>query len=103
MSSPCQFGEVLPRDVPHILEKIFFNLDYESYKRCLEVCKTWKELIMSQLVQRKAKNIFNVEIKEDEKKLVLAAREGRITVIIGLLSTNMLDINLRSHIDCYDC
>ena len=57
---------------------------------------------MSQLVQRKAKDIFYLEIKEDEKKLVLAAREGRITVIIGLLSTNMLDINRWSHIDHHD-
>ena len=49
---------------------------------------------MSELVGRKAKDIFYTEIDEDGKKLVLAAREGRITVIKGLLSTNMVNINM---------
>ena len=57
---------------------------------------------MSELVRRKAKDIFHVEIEEDEKKLVLAAREGRMKIIMGLLSTNIVDINMDSNIDCYD-
>ena len=102
MSNPCHFGAVLPRKFPHILEQIFLYLDYESFKKCLEVCKTWNKLIMSELVHRKAKDIFYAEIEEDEKKLVRAAREGRMTIIIGLLSTNMVNINKRSNIDNYD-
>ena len=89
MSSPCQFGEVLPRSFPHILEQIFLYLDYKSFKTYFKVCKAWREHITSELVQRKAKDIFSVEIEEDGKKLTLAAREGRITIIIGLLSTSM--------------
>jgi len=54
---------------------------------------------MSELVRRKAKDIFNVEIEEEDQILVRAAREGRMTIIIGLLSTNMVNINLRSNID----
>jgi len=57
---------------------------------------------MSELVQRRAKDIFSVEIEEDEKKLVMAAREGRITIIKGLLATNMVNINKLSNID-QDC
>ena len=57
---------------------------------------------MSQLVQRKAEDIFFVEIAKDEKKLVLAARQGRNTVIIGLLSTNMVDINMWFNSDYHD-
>ena len=53
---------------------------------------------MSELVQRKAKDIFYAEIEEDNKKLVRAAREGRMTIIIGLLSTNMVNINIDPHI-----
>ena len=49
---------------------------------------------MSDLVQRKAKGFFSVEIEDDGKKLTAAAREGRITIIVGLLSTNMVDINM---------
>ena len=94
MSSPCKYGALLPKNFPHILEKIFLYLDYESFKTCFEVCKTWRELIMSDLVQRKAKGFFSVEIEDDGKKLTAAAREGRITIIVGLLSTNMVDINM---------
>ena len=57
---------------------------------------------MSELVRRKAMGIFYAEIEEDEKKLVRAAREGRMTIITGLLSTNMLNINKYSSIDNYD-
>ena len=72
MSNPCHFGAVLPRKFPHILEQIFLYLDYESFKTCFEVCKTWKELMVSDRVQRKAKDTFYVEIEEDKKKLVRA-------------------------------
>ena len=57
---------------------------------------------MSQLVQRKAEDIFFVEIANDENKLALAARQGRNTVIIGLLSTNMVDINMWFNSDYHD-
>ena len=57
---------------------------------------------MSELVRRKAKDIFYEEIEEDEKELIRAAREGRMIIIISLLSTNMLNINVRSSIDHYD-
>ena len=36
------------RSVPHILEKIFFSLDYESFMRCSEVNKTWNDLLTSE-------------------------------------------------------
>ena len=102
MSNPCHFGAVLPRKFPHILEQIFLYLDYESFKTCFEVCETWNKLIMSDLVHRKAKEIFYAEIEEDEKKLVRAAREGRMSIIMGLLSTNLVDISMWSKIDQYD-
>jgi len=54
---------------------------------------------MSELIQRKAKNIFSKEIKEDDKKLVRAARAGRIRIIIRLLSTYMGDIDMGCDID----
>jgi len=54
--------------------------------------------MMSELLQRKVKGIFSDEIEEDGRKLILAAREGRITFITGLLSTNMVDINKLSYI-----
>ena len=102
MSSPCPFGALLPRSFPHILEEIFLYLDYESFKTCFEVCKIWREHIKSDLLQRKAKDIFSAEIEEDGKKLTAAAREGRITFILGHLSTNMVDINMWFNSDYHD-
>ena len=54
------------RAVPHILEKIFFCLDYESYKKCHEVNSSWRELLTSALYLKKAKEVFKEEIWKDE-------------------------------------
>ena len=34
--------------VPHVLEKIFFSLDYESFKTCKEVSISWNKLLTSE-------------------------------------------------------
>ena len=47
--------------VPHVLEKIFLSLDYESFKRCLKVNKEWNKLLMSKASQRKAASVFREE------------------------------------------
>ena len=92
-AGPCRFNALLPRCFPHILEKIFFHLNYESFKTCFEVSNTWKELLNSESVQKRAKNVFSVEIVKDEMKLASASGEGNTEMIRRLLSTNMLDIN----------
>ena len=89
----CRYGTLLPRSFPHILEKILFHLDYESFKTCFEVSNSWKKLLTSESVQKKAKDVFSEEIVEDEMKLQKGASEGDTEMIRGLLSTNMLDIN----------
>ena len=91
--SPCQYSALLPRNFPHILEQIFLHLDYESIKICFEVCKTWRELLMSESLQRKVKDIFSAYIVVDEEKLVWAARHGETKMMEKLLSTKLLDIN----------
>ena len=80
-------------NVPHVLEKIFLSLDYESYKTCLEVSNDWRELLTSESYQRKAKDLFQEEITEDEQKLWDAAWTGNIENITRLLSSGMLDVN----------
>ena len=40
----CAFDKVLSKNVPHILEKIFFSLDYNSFISCQDVCNTWNGL-----------------------------------------------------------
>ena len=47
VNSPRGFEYLFRRNVPHILEKIFFSLNYDSFKTCSEVCRAWNELMRS--------------------------------------------------------
>ena len=62
--------KVLQGDIPHILEKIFLMLDYTSLKECFEVSLDWRKILKSESFQKKAKDVFAVEIAMDGKKLV---------------------------------
>ena len=39
-------------NMPHILEKIFFSLDYDSLKACRQVNGAWRQLLSSDKYQR---------------------------------------------------
>ena len=89
------FDSLFSKNVPHILEKIFFSLDYESFKNCLQVSKDWKEQLASELFQRKGKSVFNEELFLDEGKLIKASRDGIQDEVKRLLSSVMLDVNCK--------
>ena len=72
----CEFDRLFTRNVPHILEGIFFSLDYPSFRTCLRVSRTWYELLTTDRLQKKAKSTFHKGLLEDEKKLRDAARKG---------------------------
>ena len=92
--SPCHFDTLFTKtNVPHILEKIFFNLDYESYKKCIEVNSTWNKLLTSERYQRKAKYVFRKEMQEDVDELVYASYEGKAEKVMSLLCSGMVDVN----------
>ena len=80
-------------NVPHILERIFGYLDYESYKKCYEVNSIWHELLKSEPYQKKAKAAFRQGILDDEKKLQAASKDGDTGEIKRLLSYGLLDVN----------
>ena len=99
------FDKIFSMHVPHILEKIFFSLDYEAYKSCLEVNDTWKELLTSERYILRGKYVFDEEILKDEEKLFdycNADYSGRLlatTRLLGirkLLASGMLDVNCRN-------
>ena len=48
------FGKVLTKNVPHIHEKILLSLDYETFKKCRGVCKTWDDVLNTESLQKKA-------------------------------------------------
>ena len=84
--TPSHFDILLSRNVPHILESIFFSLDYESFKECFAVSKTWHTLFKSEMYQKKAKSLFHDEILWDEQR-----RQRRMWLEKELLRCNVKD------------
>ena len=92
-NSLCKFDIFFKKYVPHILEKIFFSLDYEAFKTCLKVNNTWKELLTSKSYQKKRKFVFHDELLKAEKKLWLSAKNGNIGEVQNLLHNTFMDVN----------
>ena len=90
---PCGLEDLFSRGMWHILEKIFFSLDYKSYKKCLGVNKVWHELLTSESYQRKGKSVFHDELLKEEHKLHDAMYHGDAHEVRRLISTKMLDVN----------
>ena len=61
-TGPCHFQILFTKNVPHILEKIFLNLDLESFNECLRVNKAWNEILNSKSFQKKARIVFQKEL-----------------------------------------
>ena len=89
----CAFDVLFTRNLPHILEKIFFLLDYESFKACIEVNSSLSELLQSVSYTKKARSVFWEEIDKQERQLLFASRHGRTDVVGRLLSTGMLEVD----------
>ena len=90
MDLACEFDKLIIKGVPHIHEKIFFSLDYSSFKICPEVCKSWNNLLTSESFQRRNTSLFHEEIHKD---LMLAVIKGNETVVERLLSTFLINVN----------
>ena len=90
MNHVCEFDRLITKNVPHIHEKIFFSLDYESFKKCLEVSKSWNDLLTSEHFLRMGKSLFCEDIQND---ILLAVEEGNVAMARRVLSTFMVDIN----------
>ena len=86
-------NRLLLKNVPHILEKIFFYLDYESYITCYKVCTIWNKLLASETFQNRAKSVYQKELLEDEEKLYAASKAGSLEEVCRILSNVMVDVN----------
>ena len=66
----CGFEVLFNKNVPHILEKIFLNLDYDSFMACQDVSKAWRALFSSEAFKKRARELmyrkmgWNKEITE---------------------------------------
>ena len=85
------FDILLSRDVPHILENIFFSLEYDSFMACKKVCKAWNELYSSEQYRQKELELFEEHKKREEMEEKLRhysshgdAKEVRLLLSIGV-------------------
>ena len=60
-----ELDKLFRRNVPHILEKIFLSVDYNTFKKCQEVSKDWKNLLISETFLERGKTIFCEQIRND--------------------------------------
>ena len=90
LRSPSAFEILFTKNVPHIHEKIFLSLDYESIKSCREVSNAWNEMLTSESFLRTAIPLFKNEYLNE---LHCAAEKGNAEEIRILLSTEILDVN----------
>ena len=81
----CEFDIIFKRNVPHILEKIFFSLDYDSYNRCRKVSSEWKDVLMSKHFRKRAKSVYRIELVMEEDKLIKTTEEGDLEEVTQLL------------------
>ena len=86
----CAFDALFKKSVPHILEKIFFTLDYESFKICKEVSNPWNELLTSESFKQMGKSVFQENIEEE---LHQASMDGNLKQLRSILSSGIVDIN----------
>ena len=87
------FDLLLTKNVPHVLEAIFLSLDYESFKKCMEVTCVWKRLLNSATIKQKAKSVYRGGILRDEKKLFQESGLGNEEEVRRLLRIGILDVN----------
>ena len=91
------FGAQSKRDVPHIVEKIFFSMDYTSLKTCMIVSKTWRKLLSTTPYQKRLQELWwelLVERPVIEKKLYDASKEGDTEMVMKLCKNPVVDVNV---------
>ena len=88
----CAFNKLFVKNVPHILEKIFFSLDYNTFKTCAEVSNTWKDLLSSESYKKASEEMLENK-KKKERQLWHASYWGNTEEVRRLLSGGMLDGN----------
>ena len=84
------FDILFKRDVPHVLEKIFFSLDYNSLVTCLRVNKSLRRLLSTPKYRKELLGKKNIV-----KKFFRASyAEGDAEEVRRLIYDQMVDVNL---------
>ena len=81
---PCEFDRLLAKNIPHVLENIFFSLDLDSFNKCGKVCSTWNELFSTESFRKKAKNLA-YQMRQNKRKLLEFSSRGDAEQVKRLL------------------
>ena len=87
---PSAFDTLFTKSVPHLLEKIFFSLDYQSFKGCLDVSKPWNYLLKSERFKKLGNDVFREDIERD---LWQASNGGNCYEIKRIFACFEVDVN----------
>ena len=91
------FGATTARSVPHILEKIFFSLDYTSFKTCMNVSETWRKLLSTASYEKRLDELWKellIEKPVIEKELHDASKKGDTEAVEKLCKHPVVDVNV---------
>ena len=91
-SPETSFNTLFIKNLPHILEIIFFSLDYKSFKACMEVNKTWRSLLSIPAYQEEMEKMLKEKIKNEEE-LFQASRNGNVDEVRRLIFNLKTDPN----------
>ena len=83
-SNPTGFDKLLNKNVPHILEKIFLSLDYDSFMKCHKVCNAWSELLGTESFKRRSKALYQDEMVVDLFKAIVTGNIKKITRLLAI-------------------
>ena len=92
------FNTLLTRNVPHLLENIFFSLDYKSFKACMEVNKTWRALLSTPSYQEEMEKMLREKMKNEEE-LYEASQRGNVEEVRRLIFNLKTDPNFVARTD----
>ena len=95
--APSAFDVLFTKNVPHLLEKIFFCLDYKSFKACRQMSNAWNELLTSESFLKMRKSVFRRGVLKDETKLWNETGKGNTDEVRQLLSGGLLNVNMMNH------
>ena len=76
------------KSVPHIPEKIFFSLHYDSFMECHKMSNEWNRLLSSDRYQRETERML-AEKKKNQERFCTSVRDGNVEDVRRLLSTEV--------------
>ena len=82
--SPQGIHIIFAKNVPHILERIFFSLDQESFDTCREVSPSWDLLLASAPYQQRYDKMLVMK-RELEEQLIDSSTFGDVDMVGRLL------------------